>query len=358
MWENYVLAYYPMLATSVLIIALGIMLFSTIYIITSLCNRKGIRRRSTISVNEKRSCVLTVILMVVFLLSEIPRVYINTALFNTFKSNIGQKDVVWNQIKTTMERDSLLCFDYETEKFRKSTELTFNYSIIFEKEQEEESNLCGPYNMTGIISESDLKWLFNVLELSFKQDTDVMSLLMKKVYLEIYDVYKDNLNSNQKEMFKQLLDKISNTTMEPVQTLISYVFKTFKVAICYSLFYKFGFTKWMSGQLADYLISCTNCMIKHMTSSFLNLPALTLSSTPYSEPMNYILTIIWGRVDITLDGLKVLIEILKLFTVLACASNFMIYIAMSEKMRNLLLKKLLFWRGQSESITTGENSSS
>ncbi|CAC5406479.1 unnamed protein product [Mytilus coruscus] len=260
-----------------------------------------------------------------------------------------------------MERDSLLCFDYETENFRKSTELTFNYSIDFKIEKEEESNMSGPYNMTGIISESHLTLVFDVVELSFNQKTDVMNLLMKNFYLDIYDDYKDNLNSNQKKLYKQLFEKISNTTMEPVQTLIHYVFKTFKVAICYSLFYELGLTKWMNGQLANYLDSSTNCLLKQMTLSILNLPAMTLSSTPYSEPMNYILTIIWGRVDMTLNGLKVLIEILKLFTVLACASNFMIYIAMSEKMRKLLLNKFLFWRGHSESTTnvqTTENYSS
>ncbi|VDI23511.1 Hypothetical predicted protein [Mytilus galloprovincialis] len=63
---------------------------------------------------------------------------------------------------------------------------------------------------------------------------------------------------------------------------------------------------------------------------------LILGSSPYSEPMNYIVNIVWGHIDITLEYLKLLIEVLKLLMIIGCASNFLIYIVMSEKLREAL----------------------
>ncbi|CAG2210595.1 unnamed protein product [Mytilus edulis] len=67
-------------------------------------------------------------------------------------------------------------------------------------------------------------------------------------------------------------------------------------------------------------------------------PVFVLGWSPYSEPMNYLMHIGWGQSDITLEHLKLLIEVLKLLMIIGCASNFLIYIVMSEKLREALKK--------------------
>ncbi|CAC5379994.1 unnamed protein product [Mytilus coruscus] len=73
-----------------------------------------------------------------------------------------------------------------------------------------------------------------LVDMFYFVSTDDIKLFMNGLYLEIYAIYKDNLNSNQEKLFKHLFEETSNTTMEPVKT--PYAFKTFKVATCYSLF--------------------------------------------------------------------------------------------------------------------------
>ena len=95
-------------------------------------------------------------------------------------------------------------------------------------------------------------------------------------------------------------------------------------------------------QFAFLLISF--CSDEVYDSTMENLPFLILGSSPYSEPMNHILNILWGHLDISLKDLKLLIEILKISTVLGCASNFIIYIIMSKKLRENMAKKLRYWQ--------------
>ena len=70
------------------------------------------------------------------------------------------------------------------------------------------------------------------------------------------------------------------------------------------------------------------------------MPYLILGSSPYAEPMNYIMNVVWGYVDINLEDLKTFMEVMKISTVLACASNFIIYIVMSEKLRTAFSRRL------------------
>lgn len=65
-----------------------------------------------------------------------------------------------------------------------------------------------------------------------------------------------------------------------------------------------------------------------------------LASMPFSEPLNYTLNIIWGHWDISLEHLKIFMELLKFFMIIGCSSNFIIYILMSEKLRTCLARKL------------------
>lgn len=79
---------------------------------------------------------------------------------------------------------------------------------------------------------------------------------------------------------------------------------------------------------------------KNSTDKF-RLSSAVLVSSPYSEPMNYLsitiyLLSIWRYMETNLEQLKHLTEILKFSMITGCASNFLIYIAMSEKLRDAL----------------------
>ncbi|CAC5390591.1 unnamed protein product [Mytilus coruscus] len=85
-----------------------------------------------------------------------------------------------------------------------------------------------------------------------------------------------------------------------------------------------------------YLDDVHQC-IDHETDEYTKSPVVLVSSL-YSKPMNYLLNIIWGHFDINLENSKLLIEISKFLMIIGCASNFLIYIAMSEKLRDAMKK--------------------
>ncbi|CAG2217156.1 unnamed protein product [Mytilus edulis] len=98
------------------------------------------------------------------------------------------------------------------------------------------------------------------------------------------------------------------------------------------------------------LITCYD----HKTQKFKN-SVVVLVSSPYSEPMNYLLNIIWGHININLEHLKLLTEILKLSMIIGCASNFLIYIAMSEKLRDAMKRMFKCREHQETNVDTIES---
>ncbi|CAG2213099.1 unnamed protein product [Mytilus edulis] len=103
--QKYILTFYPILFTVVLSTAVVTMLVSTFYIIVILCRRKHVRGHASVSRSEKKSCILILSVMVVFLLTEVPRLYINTTLFFTYSANLeNNANMAVNKIATEMHR--------------------------------------------------------------------------------------------------------------------------------------------------------------------------------------------------------------------------------------------------------------
>ncbi|VDI63750.1 Hypothetical predicted protein [Mytilus galloprovincialis] len=109
MIEKYVLTYYPILFTIILTIAVMAMLASTCYIIVILCRRKYIRGHAKASKSEKKSCTLIVCVMIVFLLSEIPRLSLNASVFHTFRSDVDKDNMALYRVGKEVEIKSFSC---------------------------------------------------------------------------------------------------------------------------------------------------------------------------------------------------------------------------------------------------------
>ena len=83
--------------------------------------------------------------------------------------------------------------------------------------------------------------------------------------------------------------------------------------------------------------ACDDFLLDTLTDNF---PFLILGSSPYSEPMNYLLNISWGSSVFSLEDLKLMVEIMKISTIIGCASNFVIYFVMSENLRQAFLRAM------------------
>jgi hypothetical protein len=70
------------------------------------------------------------------------------------------------------------------------------------------------------------------------------------------------------------------------------------------------------------MLQYSNCFAQLYNNLFQHLQLLLLASSPYTEQMNYMINTIMGYPDFHLKDLKLLTEILKLSTVIACVSNF------------------------------------
>lgn len=355
--QKYVLTYYPILFTSILIIAVTAMLFSTFCISVTLYRLKSTGNTSRhVSMSTKRSFILTLCVMVVFLLSEVPRLYINVSLFKTYRSDTDKVDIALNKVKTEIYRQSLSCGKGLSE------------NLISEAQQREKAKFTKDWTCISGLDElpSDWRWVtdivanvsigkFQIQNLIFKspsklrRNADLYAnkllnvkgfdffLNMKNImpanrYDQLYEAF-EKIASSQDTMIKQLMIGTSITLYcnDVPEDIFMDVF--FNISLNSDCLYTTKFEELVS-----------------------NLPFLILGSTPYSEPMNYRLNIIWGHIDISLNHFKLLTEILKLSMVFGCASNFMIYIFMSVKLREALKLKLKCWNNRQSSVAMIEMS--
>ncbi|CAC5423014.1 unnamed protein product [Mytilus coruscus] len=313
--EGYVLTFYPILFNLLLVFAVVTMLVSSCYIIFILCSRKRVRRHSSASMSEKKSCVLIVTVMIVFILSEIPRLVLNTSVITTFASDLGRENIAWNKVKEEIEKESTVCF--------KRAEFSVLMTILsdlkvsdIEHLNEKVQTVCEKKNDTESIDMDYVDWLIDYVE------NHVYKYYGMQLKFRIKEKYED--------MIKDLFDKLSALTETNYRKAISRIKPTLN---CYDNIFEAEIV------MITLILSNSECYESLINSLHNNLPFLLLGSSPYSEPMNYVLNIIWGNIDISIENFKLLTEILKISTVFGCASNFLIYILMSQKLRQTFYKK-------------------
>ncbi|VDI14230.1 Hypothetical predicted protein [Mytilus galloprovincialis] len=298
--QKYILTFYPILFTVVLSTAVVTMLVSTFYIIVILCRRKHVRGHASVSRSEKKSCILILSVMVVFLLTEVPRLYINTTLFFTYSANLeNNANMVVNKIATESHKNIISNFNFLD--IPQYSNLTLNDSCI-----------------RAILTSDRASYDRPIQRVS--RYTNVM----------LKDKYQLDLLNSLRYLFSRLFHEIR---------------KSMAMMLC-SWYDK---NRIIDNDLFEYLVDYVfDGGVLFTDYGITHVAFLILGSTPYSEPMNYILNIIWANWDISLNNLKLFTEILKLAMIVGCSSNFLIYIIMSKKLRQAVSRKLKICRDTQE----------
>ncbi|CAC5382292.1 unnamed protein product [Mytilus coruscus] len=210
-------------------------------------NRKHVRGHTSASSSEKKSCVLVLSVMVVFSLSEVPRLYINSTIFVTFRTDLEMNEnIAFDNIRTAIKTEEATTCPY----FKGNDKLA-------------EINITA--NDSCIVNDLTPTWV-----------TKVENYILKRLLIDEEICHPDKLHQE--------------------------LMRAAKILYC-------------SGHSVEYLSAfrlypgCNYTNLLDLESS--NIVLHVLGSTPYNEPLNYTLNIIWGHLDISLKHLKVFIEILK-----------------------------------------------
>lgn len=383
--ESYALTSYPLLYTVLLALAVAAMLTSTVYITYKLFKRKQLRGKNTFSKYERNSCILILCVLVVFVVSECPRLYINGTVSSTYWERTDKTSYIRKKVRTDIERDAHDCLqrmttriamdietgcssrsgsreeddlkeervaklleniiafsttDKHTTQFDRSVYMTKNMSIRQRYDNILNSTLINPSFfkgtsqdlMTEIVVSTYCSMIVNTddriaLAAFNKSCTNASELTMglsifKFMRYDIDKVFASRARNSVVQGYSELINQvISNLTDNMnIKTITEdEVGRVWTLCMDSTIFH-----------FSEY----TDCSIGLYKSLLDHLLLLILASSPYTEQMNYMINTVIDYEDADLKDLKLFIEIIKLFTVIACASNFVIYIAMSAKLRN------------------------
>lgn len=313
--ERYVLTIYPILFAILLTLAISVMISSACYIVFILCSRKNVRGHAKISNCEKKSCVLILSVMCIFLLSELPRLVIYGTVFKTFIYDTSNDNIASYKVGKEIEYEMLGCYQRIEEEFISEWNIKREITSCF--------RVTNSSNIQREIEE-------------FVGYSDEWSGYMWNINKQMEDKIKNS--------YEELISNAGQIIEAPRKDSSSGRFRRFLTTLyCNEID---DFDIYMI--YIDFEGRHVYCGDNIFPLLFNILPFLILGSTPYSEPMNYILNIVWGNFNISLEYLKLLMEVLKIFMVIGCASNFIIYVIMSEKLRGILLKKIFFWKNHTE----------
>lgn len=328
--EAYVLTFHPILVTLILCMCVICMLSSTIIIIVTLCKRKLFLKQSSISERDQRACNLVMCVMIVFLVTEVPRIYLNTKLFTTFSSDIGKKDIIWNRINKNVEKQ-LNTF----ECIRNSLN---SWSWHYYRDNKTETNLYFTFDPCDVPENHfPTEWKEDISRFA-KSGNDVMLTMAGKVVNEIY--------------VRHVINRFSIEVNNFINTSLDYIIN---VSYCSYWMYQ-NYTQLFHVHQLGMTTSClmtrkpvhicagisslTACTFYIFSDIFRNLEYFVLGSACYSEFMNFALNIFGDQNEVSMGTFKLYIEVLKLCTVLGCASNFLIYLLMSKMFRHVIFRKI------------------
>ena len=129
--------------------------------------------------------------------------------------------------------------------------------------------------------------------------------------------------------------------MKPIiRKLFKYMVKIYKkiYVVSHQLYTK----RCLNREFLNVVKNITSKIIKtwnhQVRSNSADVPVLLLGTTPYSENLNYMMAISTDAIEI--KHFKIVLEVLKISTIVGCLSNFMIYVMLGKKVRNIILQKL------------------
>ncbi|CAC5426244.1 unnamed protein product [Mytilus coruscus] len=303
--QKYVLTFYPLLFSIVLALAVLAMVISTCFIIFVLCHRKFIRGHIVSSRSEKKSCFLILCVMIIFLLSEVPRIYINVTLVSTYNPSSEKGDIASNKLKTEVRKRTSSCLNDVINDAKYNIELVWDIQKNHSCLSKENSNMTLDWRMR--IAKSTSYFFRNHF---YEQPISQLWGKIRPDYINYADTY---------------LNVGSLTSSSDRQKLNNY----FSLLYCEQGINENVLFSELDSSFKRHIISCDTY------STFIgSLSSWILGHSPFTEPLNYIINITWGHLDISVKNVKLLTEILKLSMIIGCASNFVIYIIMSAKLRD------------------------
>lgn len=308
--EKYVLKHYSFLFSFILALAVMLMSLSTCYILSVLLFRRSIKERKNVPKHETRSCVLIVCVLIVFVLSEIPRLYLYGRVFTAYKDDIDEDNIAWKKAKAEIDSRSKCCLRTKQKQFMTKIQSDLGMTLNVD---------CKTKNETLGLSNSYESWINTVVyDIAASHYNDYTEKLIS------------NINYEHRKMVEVIMNKVSSRMLNNLQTSLT---NSLNMLECNEL----G-TAVMNQIIHSYEHAFNACDISRVPTVHNKMANLILGSSPYSEPLNYILNIVWGENDITLNELKIYVEVYKFCSVFACSSNFIIYIVMSKVLRET------FWR--------------
>ncbi|XP_071167344.1 uncharacterized protein [Mytilus edulis] len=383
--ESYALTTYPLIYTVLLALAVAAMLTSTIYITYKLCKRKQLRGKNTFSKYERNSCILILCVLVVFVVSECPRLYINGTVSNAYWGRTDKTSYIRKTVRTDIERDAHDCLERMTTRItmdivtgctsrsgsKKDEELKkervaelLENILAFSSTHKHTTPFDPNVYMTRKIS---IKQRYDnilnstLINPSFYKGTsqELMTEIVVSTYCSMIGNADDRIElaafnkSCTKEselnmglsIFKFMRYDIDKVFASRARNSVVYGYSELINQVISNLTDNMTIKTLTEDDVASVWTLCmdstiihfsdyTDCSIGLYNSLLDHLLLLILASSPYTEQMNYMINTVIDYKDADLKDLKLFIEIIKLFTVIACASNFIIYIAMSAKLRN------------------------
>ncbi|VDI37089.1 Hypothetical predicted protein [Mytilus galloprovincialis] len=312
--QEYVLSYYPMAYSVIIGSATICMVLSTCIIFKTLCLNKAKGKETPVSFTQKRSSVLVLCVLVVFLVTEVPRLYLNGNIIGTYWFQSDDKNVVW------------------LKELKQVSRLSGDYYYIY-------SN--NPWSR-----HHDNFWSLNrgihyipTKICSHKRDTIIGKIsrdvgqIVGKRQTEIRNTIKQGLNQEYVDLFDDLLKKLQDQREKTINEVLSQATKELMKNDCWN--------KRILEELSLYTGQFVSCWKNLADNLDKNLTPLILVSSPFSEQLNYMVITVWKDMNMELDDFKLFLEVLKISTVIGCMSNFVIYIVLSEKLRTELSRKLL-----------------
>ncbi|CAC5424303.1 unnamed protein product [Mytilus coruscus] len=354
--HEYVLSYYPMVCSVIIGSAMICMVLSTCIIFKTLCINKAKGKTTPVSHIQKRSSVLVLCVLVVFLVTEVPRLYLNGNIIRTYWNQSDDKNVVWQKVSNEIERDQNTCFqEMDTKEIKKTSTLEGEYkSFTFGINPHSRFGI-NPHSRFGINPHSrfgknplrrfgrprtPFDMMANVNFVCKNRRLDVVERISKDVKqivgkrkTEIRNMIKQGLNQEYLDQLDNLLKKLQAQWEKIIDAVLNKVTNELMTKECWSYKIHAVLSKFI-GQF----VSCWNNLADNLDK---NVTPLMLVSSPYSEQLNYMVITVWKDMNMELDDFKMFFEVLKISTVIGCMSNFAIYFVLSEKLRTELSRKIL-----------------
>ncbi|CAC5391333.1 unnamed protein product [Mytilus coruscus] len=316
--HEYVLSYYPMVCSVIIGSAAICMVLSTCIIFKTLCMNKAKGEKTPVSYIQKRSSVLILCVLVVFLVTEVPRLYLNGNIIGTYWTQSDDKNVVWQKVSNEIERDQNTCFqEIDMKEIKNISTMRGSYETIFFM------IISKPVDL-----ECEQPKLY-VVEMISK----VVKQIVGKRKTEIRNMIKQGLNQEYLDQFDNLLKKLQDQWEKIIDAVLNKVTNELMTKECWN--------NKIDKVLSKFIGQFVSCWKKLADNLDKNVTPLMLVSSPYSEQLNYMVITVWKDMNMELDDFKIFFEVLKITTVIGCMSNFAIYFVLSEKLRTELSRKIL-----------------